>query len=257
MNRDTPNEADEQNGPDEQNVQGKTGPDLWTVSAGGFSVTTDAFAVEPPETRGNAHRLWFLSMMGAQTSLKAVWASLLNMPPKPAYLTPGAEGLALNENMYTCQVPTMSIGTWTTRITRMANGMGWHAMIYSRMAEYGFEKEDFLLVTRPGENAAERHHRFLDRRVSLPLHHSWADWLWERGLENGEIEPLECLGIGAWKCVPQPLQLEQDLSHAVAAGTLSIAAEGDDNNDDDNNDDDNNDNNNENTEAANDEPDDG
>ncbi len=131
----------------------------------------------------------------------------------------------------------MSIGTWTTRITRMANGMGWHAMVYTRMAEYVFEKDDFLLVTRPREDPMEQHHRFLDRRVSLPLHHSWAAWLWERGLENGEIKPLDCLGIGAWKCVPQPLQLEEDLSHAVAAGTLSLTTD---------------DNNRENTEAAND-----
>ena len=224
---------------DEQRTTGET---LWTVSAGGFSVTADAFAVEPPESPGNSHNLWFLSMMGAQTSLKAVWASMLNMPPKPAYLTPGADRLALNEKMYTCQIPTMSIGSWTTRITRMANGMGWHAMMYSRMAEYGFQKEDFLLVTRPGENTAERHHRFLDRRVSLPLHHSWAGWLWERGLENGEIKPLDCLGIGAWRCVPQPKELEQDLSHAVAAGTLSLTT---------------GDNNRENTEAVNDKSDDG
>ena len=223
-------DQNEQGEQDEQEGENTTGPDLWTVSAGGFSVTADAFAVEDPEGPGNPHNLWFLSMMGAQTSLKAVWACLLNMPPKPAYLTPGADGLALNEEMYTCQIPTKSIGTWTTRITRMANGMGWHAMMFSRMAEYGFQKEDFLLVIRPGENPAEQHHRFLDRRVSLPLHHSWADWLWERGLENGEIQPLRSLGIQAWRCVPEPLQLESDLSQAVAAGILSLAT-GDDHSD--------------------------
>ena len=215
-------EQEAQNEPDEQDEESTTEPDLWTVSAGGFSVTADAFAVEAPDDPGKPHSIWFLSMMGAQTSLKAVWASLLNMPPKPAHLTPGADGLALNEEMYTCQIPANTIGTWTTRITRLANGMGWHAMTYTRMTEYGFEKDDFLLVIRPGEDPAEQHHRFLDRRVSLPLHHSWADWLWERGLENGEIQELRSLSIQAWRCVPEPLQLESDLSQAVAEGILTL-----------------------------------
>ena len=132
----------------------------------------------------------------------------------------------LNDEVLTCQVPTESLGTWTTRITRLANRMGWHAMTYTRLAEYSFARDDFLLVTRPGEDPKERHHRFLDRRVSLPLHHSWAGWLWERGLENGEIRPLECLGIEAWRCVPESGQLEEDLSQAVAAGVLTLSGSG-------------------------------
>ncbi len=208
-------------GRDEQE-QEKDGAELWTVSAGGFSATVDAFALEPPDQPDGLNNLWFLSMLGPQTSLKAVWASLLNMPPKPAHLTPGAEGLALNEEMLTCQVPPPSLGTWTSRITRMANRMGWHAMTYTKLAEYSFERDDFLLVTRPGEDPTERHYRFLDRRVSLPLHRSWAGWLWERGLENGEIKPLECMGIQAWRCIPVLEQLEADLSQDIAAGILTL-----------------------------------
>ncbi len=74
---------------DEQRTTGET---LWTVSAGGFSVTADAFAVEAPDSRGSPHSLWFLSMMGAQTSLKAVWAPLLNMPPNRRTSPPGPTG---------------------------------------------------------------------------------------------------------------------------------------------------------------------
>ena len=204
------------NGPDEENTT------LWTVSAGGFSATADAFAIGPPESPGAHHNLWFLSMVGPQSSLKSIWASLLNMPPQPAYLTPGAEGLVLNDELITCSIPPATLGTWTARITRMANWMGWHAMTYTRMAEYSFPKDDFLLITQHGEDPKKQHHRFLDRRVSLPLHRSWADWLWERGLENGEIKPLECTGIRAWHCAPAPTQLEADLSKAVAQGVLTL-----------------------------------
>ena len=121
-----------ENPPAGSDEQEKGEAELWTVSAGGFSATVDAFAVEPPEEPNRLHGLWLLSMVGPQASLKAVWASLLNMPPKPAHLTPGADGLLLNDEILTCQVPTTSLGTWTVRMTRMANQMGWHAMTYVR-----------------------------------------------------------------------------------------------------------------------------
>ena len=58
--------------------------DLHTVSAGGFSATADAFARDP-----DSQELWFLSMVGPQTALKAIWASLLKQPPEAAHLIPG------------------------------------------------------------------------------------------------------------------------------------------------------------------------
>ena len=60
------------------------GEDLFTISAGGYSATADAFARDP-DTGG----LWFLSMVGPQTALKAIWASLLKQPPDTAHLIKG------------------------------------------------------------------------------------------------------------------------------------------------------------------------
>ena len=54
------------------------GQALYTISAGGFSATVDAFARDE-KTDG----LWFVSMVGSQTALKAIWASLLKQPPTP------------------------------------------------------------------------------------------------------------------------------------------------------------------------------
>ena len=58
--------------------------DLHTIDAGGFSATVDAFARD--ETTDG---LWFLSMVGSQTALKAIWASLLKQPPDVAHLITG------------------------------------------------------------------------------------------------------------------------------------------------------------------------
>ena len=195
--------------------------DLYTISAGGFSATADAFARDP-----DSEGLWFLSMVGAQSALKAIWAALLKRPPESAHLLARADGLALSGGFHRCEVPHETIGTWTTKIARLPVSGGWHAMVYTRMAEYAFERDAFLLLA-PGEaEAPALHHRFLDRRSPLPLHRSWAEWLWRRGLAKGEISPLQSAGVHAWRCTPDAEALREDLSVAVGSGLLTLPPEG-------------------------------
>ncbi len=195
--------------------------DLFTISAGGFSATADAFARDP-----DSEGLWFLSMVGAQSALKAIWAALLKRPPESAHLLAGTDGLALSGGFHRCEIPGDTIGTWTTKIARLPMSGGWHAMVYTRLAEYAFERDAFLLLA-PGEaEAPALHHRFLDRRSSLPLHRSWAEWLWRRGIAVGEITPLQSAGVRAWRCTPDAEALREDLSVAVGSGLLTLPPEG-------------------------------
>ena len=90
------------------------------------------------------------------------------------------------------------------------------------MAEYAFERDSFLLLAQSEEEAPALHHRFLDRRSPLPLHESWADWLWQRGIEEGEIAPLQTVGVSAYRCSPDAERLRDDLSQAVAQGRLTL-----------------------------------
>ena len=95
--------------------------DLFTISAGGFSATADAFARDE-----EAETLWFLSMVGSQTALKAIWACLLKQPPDTAHLIRGVEGMALSGGYERCVIPYNTIGTWTTKIGchRPPGGLG-------------------------------------------------------------------------------------------------------------------------------------
>ena len=164
-------------------------------------------------------------MVGAQSALKAIWAALLKRPPESAHLLAGADGLALSGGFHRCEVPHETVGTWTTKIARLPMSGGYHGMVYTRMGEYAFERDTFLLLA-PGEDEAPAlHHRFLDRRSPLPLHRSWAEWLWRRGLAEGEISRLQSAGIAAWRCTPDAEALREDLAHAVAAGTLTLPRE--------------------------------
>ena len=119
--------------------------DLFTISAGGFNATADAFARDD-RTDG----LWFVSMVGSQTALKAIWASLLKQPPDTAHIIKGADGMALSGGYQRCVVPYETIGTWTTKIAACRVSGGWHALVYTKTAEFGYEKDSFLLLAQVG-----------------------------------------------------------------------------------------------------------
>ena len=194
--------------------------DLHTVSAAGFSATVDAFARDERD-----RTLWFLSMVGSQTALKAIWAALLKQPPEAAHLIRGADGTALSGGYQRCAIPPHTVGTWTTKISRLPASGGYHAMVYTKWAEFSHDSDSFLLLAGHEREAPALHQRFLDRRSPLPLHRSWAGWLWDRGIATGEIAPLQSAGIEAYLCQPDGERLRNDLSEAVASGTLTLAAE--------------------------------
>ncbi len=193
------------------------GDQLYTISAGGFSATVDAFARDP-QTDG----LWFLSMLGSQTAVKAIWAALLKQPPEAAFLIQGADGLPHSGGYQRCVVPEETIGTWTTKIARLPSSGGWQAMVYSKLAEFRFERDEFLLLAPDEEAAPALHRRFLDRRSELPLPPDWADWLWQTGLRHKTIVPLESVGVAAYRCAPNHDLLREELLEAVASGRLSL-----------------------------------
>ena len=92
---------------------------LYTINAGGFSATADAFARDPKDGT-----LWFLSLVGSQTALKAIWASMLKQPPEPAHLIRGVDGMAISGGYQRCVIPPSTIGTWTTKIQRLPSSGG-------------------------------------------------------------------------------------------------------------------------------------
>ena len=100
----------------------------------------------------------------------------------------------------------------------------------NQMSEAGESRSQPLIDTlyesaQTEEDAPALHHRFLDKRSPLPLHGSWADWLWRRGLDNGEIVPLQSVGVSAYRCSPKAGKLREDLSGAVASGWLTLPRE--------------------------------
>jgi hypothetical protein len=108
-------------------------------------------------------------------------------------------------------------------------------MLVPDPAAYACERPDFLLLARNEDpsaplrtgSAPALHYRFLNRRVDLPLHPSWAEWLWDRGIASVDTEALHSAGIHAYRCRPDVSQLEEGISAAVRRGRLLVPGEDD------------------------------
>lgn len=183
--------------------------ELLTIRAGGFGATVDGCA-------RNEDELWFVSMLGHQQAVRAIWARLVK--GETAYLSEtelGGEPVPLAREAW---------GTWRFSGMRLPSGSAYHGMLVPELAAYATDRRDFLLLARGQDEEAHLHYRFLNRRLDLPLHPSWAQWLWRRGVENGEIEELVSVGLRAFRCRPEPDALREDIGDAVRRRLLAVDA---------------------------------
>ena len=186
---------------------------LHTIHAAGFSAAVDAFAQD-------GEQLWFLSMLGSQQSVRALWARLVK--GETAYLSEGdLDGGSPS------WLAREAWGTWRFHGARLPSSAAYHGMLVPDLASYTCERPDFVLLARAESEAPAQHYRFLNRRVDLPLHPSWAAWLWDRGFTSGETEALHAAGIHAYRCRPDTRQLEEDIAESVRRGRLTVPAEQD------------------------------
>ncbi|NJD66857.1 MAG: hypothetical protein FIB00_16735 [Chloroflexi bacterium] len=184
--------------------------ELFTIRAGGFSANVDGCA------RGEKE-LWFLSMLGHQQAVRAIWARLVK--GEAAYLENhdlGGESLPLAREAW---------GTWRFSGMRLPSGASYHGLLIPELAVYNSDRSDFLLLVREQDDAAHLHYRFLARRLDLPLHPSWAQWLWNRALTSGEVEELDSLGLRAWRCRPNQSAMRDDIGDAVRRRELGVESE--------------------------------
>lgn len=186
------------------------------LQAGGFTATVDAFAWEPgPDPGARCMRLWLLSLLGPQQALKALWARLVK--GEVATLSRAALG-----EVHLCALAPEGPRSWRAHTASLPGASGHQLVLLPEAARLTASGDDFLLLPRVAEEAPPLHFRFLDRRVDLPLHVGWSDWLWQRALRTGEAVALEAGGTLAYRCTPRSEALAADLSAAVGAGALRI-----------------------------------
>ena len=208
--------------PLEERDPAAAGAVLPTIECGKFTAHLDAFAWAPGREQ-RQRELWFLSLVGPQVALRAIWARLLKgevatvLPDGPfgraSFATLGPEGP----------------GGWRSSSAALPSAGGHQLALLPTSSFFLTEHDDFILIPPPRGSARavapqDGHYRFLNRRVDLPLHPAWADWLWARALRRGEAAALETYGLDgpAYRCAPNPARLRADISAALAAGALRV-----------------------------------
>ena len=198
-------------------------PQLHIIECEHFTATVDAYALEHGTDQPRTP--WFISIIGTQSAVKAISANITKLKPAHFSLTPYREDEepgAWNAAGIVCHRNHIS-GSWRQRRRQLPLSKAWHGMAYSTMAEYAHNGPEFLILGRENEEReAMSHLHFVAKRVAIPLHPSWAPWLWHRAIAAGEAEKLDCNGMTAWKCCPNEMMMRLDISEAVADGALTV-----------------------------------
>lgn len=186
------------------------------IQAGGFTAHVDAFAAEPePDPTTHLTRLHFLSLLGSKQAVQAIWARLVKGEPA----TLSREVLGMSQ---LCTLNPVGPRGWKLSTASLPGAAGYHALLVPANALASGEDTAFVILPREPGEAATLHYRFLDRRIDLPLHVTWSDWLWDRARRVGEALVLESFGLAAYRCVPEPATLATDLTAAVQQGILRV-----------------------------------
>lgn len=190
--------------------------EVFSLSCSGFSAYAEAFARDR-EPDGSGYRLWLVSLVGGTTAVRAIWANLLQ--GELATIRRDDEPLGWNH-----QLPRDGIRWHAYQAALPAEGAT-HLLLLPDRASCTADHADFLLVPREQDDVAMLHYRSIQRRLRLPLQPAWGDWLWQRARDYGEAVELEGFGCHAYRCQPNESLLAEDLSAAVAAGSLTIPGE--------------------------------
>jgi hypothetical protein len=188
------------------------------LQAGGFGASIDAFACEPDlDGSPPKMRLWLISLLGSQQAVKALWAHLIK--GETATLTTAAG------SAHFCVLSQQGPRAWRFFRASLPASNGYHGVLVPEVSLFATPCQDFLLARRGTDDAARLHYRFLNRRVALPLHPSWAEWLWERALRTGEARKLESFGMEVYRCIPDEAALGSDITAAIRRGALVLGGD--------------------------------
>jgi hypothetical protein len=170
-----------------------------TIKIKGFRCSVEE-AVFSNGKDGFAH---VLSLVGSREAVKAVWARL--MKGEAAYLDTGPQIKVVRMN-------TFEGGKLLTE--RLPSG-AFHGLLLSKALLRG----DLVLCERE-EDLPARFFHLLTKKLRLPLHSDWRDWLWDHALGSGMAERLASQRLHAYEVNLPVYNLEVEVRQALLAGEL-------------------------------------
>jgi hypothetical protein len=188
---------------------------VYEITCAGFAATLEAFAREPSPEPTDGHRLWLVSLVGGATTVRAIWANLLQ--GELANIRAGDLLLGWDHQL------ALGGTHWHSYQAALPSVAATHLLLLPDQARCAGDSPEFVLVPRTDDDLARLHYRYLQSRLRVPLHPAWSGWLWQRALASGEAIELEGFACRAYRCRPKPDALAADLSAAIVAGELTVA----------------------------------
>jgi hypothetical protein len=190
-------------------------PIVGTIETTGTVVSCDAWAYQDDASTRYQPQLWFISILGSQLAIRAVWASALK----------GKE-LALREDtaqwyrQYTRLPKGEEAKNWRFHTKTMPHESATNGILVPEAARLKSDRRDFLMFPRTAEEAPGLFYRYLNYRLDTPLRPQWAEWLFAWHLENKQLVPLNSQGILAYRCAPREEWLRKALAQNIRLGVL-------------------------------------
>lgn len=168
----------------------------------------------------------FLSLGGPAEVVKAVLAAAKLPGSRLTLFRPKAPG-SLHQRGREYVGPLLATATPSRLLCKRLPCGQVHGVLYPDTTPSETPRAFTLVLPKAEEaSAPERLLRLIDARTTLPLHLSWAGWVWRFLEESGDITPLNGIGhwVG-WEIRWNDRQMTQELAEAEKAHRLEITEE--------------------------------
>lgn len=144
-----------------------------------------------------------VSLVGSREAVKALWARL--MKGEAAYFENGEQFRAVK----------MNTAEGAKLLTERLPSGAFHGLLLSRALLQGE-----MVLCEYEADLPTRFYHYLTRKLRLPLHDTWSDWLWERALGTEMVEKLSSQWLHAYEVSLSVPDFEMVVRQALVAGEL-------------------------------------
>jgi len=184
------------------------------IHAGGVQAYADSFL---RQTDNYNEATWMVSMFGSGVALQSIYASLLT-------------GRAVDCFMPSGKTVTFALPTWRSKfhsiVKRIPGQVFRHMVVYPEIAMQRSGESHFVLVGMEGTDFPHMLYRYLVKRVEVPIHKSWKQWMWSLFRSEEWLHKLSGYGRLRGYVVDGYWSLDTSITEAVRTHQLGVSNDG-------------------------------
>lgn len=188
--------------------------DVPIVKSGGVQVYTDSFLMEKDRY---SNQTWMVSLFGPGTGLQSIHAALVTSREVKCHMPSG-------------KVLRFYLPSWNVKfhsIVKRVQGQSFrHMVIYPEIASQRSGQSKFILTGFEGTDFPHMLYSFLVKRIEVPIHKSWKQWLWSLFKNEGWMKDLHGYGRLRGFYVDGYSWLDDRIVKAVKSGEIGVSGNG-------------------------------